>query len=77
MSQPVECTSYAPFDPSVTMMSDDVTLTSRRPYLYGLAVDGSAGVKRVVGILRTELEMAMALTGRTSVKAVDRKVLWT
>ena len=49
----------------------------RRPYLYGLAVDGSAGVKRVVDILRTELEMAMALTGRTSVKAVDRKVLWT
>lgn len=48
-----------------------------RPYLYGLAVDGSAGVKRVVDILRTELEMAMALTGRTSVKAVDRKVLWT
>ena len=47
-----------------------------RPQLYGLAVDGSAGVKRVVEILRTELEMAMALTGRTTVKAVDRKVLW-
>jgi 4-hydroxymandelate oxidase len=46
-----------------------------RPQLYGLAVDGSAGVKRVVEILRTELEMAMALTGRTTVKAVDRKVL--
>ena len=48
-----------------------------RPYLYGLAVDGSAGVSRVVDILKTELEMAMALTGRTTVKAVDRKVLWT
>lgn len=48
-----------------------------RPYLYGLAVNGSAGVSRVVEILRTELEIAMALTGRTSLSAVDRTVLWT
>jgi 4-hydroxymandelate oxidase len=48
-----------------------------RPYLYGLAVDGAAGVTRVVRTLRTELEMAMALTGRTSVRAIDRSVLWT
>ncbi|HCT55705.1 MAG TPA: alpha-hydroxy-acid oxidizing protein [Gemmatimonas aurantiaca] len=47
-----------------------------RPYLYGLAVDGAAGVSRVVRTLRTELEMAMALTGRTSVSAIDRSVLW-
>ncbi len=47
-----------------------------RPYLYGLAVDGSDGVRRVIEILRTELEMAMALTGRTSLSAVDRGVLW-
>jgi 4-hydroxymandelate oxidase len=48
-----------------------------RPYLYGLAVDGSNGVSRVVQILRTELEMAMALTGRTSVSDIDRTVLWS
>jgi 4-hydroxymandelate oxidase len=48
-----------------------------RPYLYGLAVDGSAGVSRIVQILRTELEMAMALTGRASLAAIDRTVLWT
>ncbi len=47
-----------------------------RPYLYGLAVDGSAGVSRIVRILRTEFEMAMALTGRTSLASVDRTVLW-
>ena len=47
-----------------------------RPYLYGLAVDGSAGVSRIVQILRTEFEMAMALTGRTSLAALDRTVLW-
>jgi 4-hydroxymandelate oxidase len=48
-----------------------------RPYLFGLAVDGSNGVARIVQILRTELEMAMALTGRTSLKAIDRSVLWS
>ena len=48
-----------------------------RPYLYGLAVDGSNGVSRVMQILRTELEMAMALTGRTSVRDIDRTVLWS
>jgi 4-hydroxymandelate oxidase len=47
-----------------------------RPYLYGLAVNGSAGVAHVVEVLRTELEMAMALTGCTSVAAIDRSVLW-
>ena len=36
-----------------------------------------AGVSRVVQILRTELEMAMALTGRTSIAAIDRTVLWS
>jgi 4-hydroxymandelate oxidase len=34
-----------------------------RPYLYGLAVGGSDGVCRVIEILRTELEMTMALAG--------------
>jgi len=47
-----------------------------RPYLYGLAVAGSDGVRHVVEILRTELEAAMALTGRTSIRAIDRSVLW-
>jgi 4-hydroxymandelate oxidase len=48
-----------------------------RPYLHGLAVDGAAGVERIVSILRTELEMAMALTGKTSLAAIDRSTLWT
>jgi 4-hydroxymandelate oxidase len=48
-----------------------------RPYLYGLAVNGSEGVAKVVDILKTELEMAMALTGRTTIKAIDRSVLWS
>jgi 4-hydroxymandelate oxidase len=47
-----------------------------RPYLYGLAVGGADGVARVVNILRREFEMAMALTGRTSVSQIDRTVIW-
>jgi 4-hydroxymandelate oxidase len=48
-----------------------------RPYLHGLAVGGAEGVARVVQILRQEFEMAMALTGRTRLRDIDRSVLWT
>jgi len=47
-----------------------------RPYLWGLAVSGADGVKRVVEILRLELEAAMALLGAPSLAALDRGVLW-
>jgi 4-hydroxymandelate oxidase len=48
-----------------------------RPYLYGLAVNGAEGVSRVVDILRDELQMAMALTGRPNIASISRSVLWT
>lgn len=47
-----------------------------RPYLFGLAAGGADGVARVVSILRREFEMAMALTGRTSIASIDASVLW-
>jgi 4-hydroxymandelate oxidase len=47
-----------------------------RPYLWGLGVAGADGVARVVEILRKELEMAMALMGRSSIKAIDRSAIW-
>lgn len=47
-----------------------------RPYLWGLGVDGAAGVTRVVEILRKELELAMALMGRASINAIDRTAIW-
>lgn len=47
-----------------------------RPYLYGLAAQGADGVARVITMLRTELEMAMALIGRRTMKDIDRTVLW-
>jgi 4-hydroxymandelate oxidase len=47
-----------------------------RPYLYGLGAAGAAGVQRVIEILRSELEMALALTGRRSLAEVDRSLIW-
>jgi len=46
-----------------------------RPYLWGLATDGEAGVRAVLRMLRTELELAMALVGRPNVRDVDRSLL--
>jgi len=47
-----------------------------RPYAYGLAAGGAAGVERVLRILRDEFQRAMALTGRRSVSEIDASVLW-
>jgi isopentenyl diphosphate isomerase/L-lactate dehydrogenase-like FMN-dependent dehydrogenase len=46
-----------------------------RPVLWGLAVAGDAGVRRVLTLLRDELEHALALAGRPSVHALDRSLL--
>lgn len=46
-----------------------------RPYLWGLAVDGEAGVARVLRLLRDEIGLAMALVGRLSVGEIDRSVV--
>jgi 4-hydroxymandelate oxidase len=47
-----------------------------RPYMYALAYAGAEGVARSIELLRTELMMAMALTGRASISQIDRSVLW-
>jgi isopentenyl diphosphate isomerase/L-lactate dehydrogenase-like FMN-dependent dehydrogenase len=46
-----------------------------RPYLYGLAVAGAAGVARAVEILRTELEMTMGLMGTATLSEIGRDSL--
>lgn len=46
-----------------------------RPYVWGLAADGEAGVREVVETLRHELEVSMALCGVTSVRDVPRDVV--
>lgn len=41
-----------------------------RPYLWGLAADGEAGVSRVLEMLEHELKLTMALAGCPSVSAI-------
>lgn len=47
-----------------------------RPYVWGLAADGAAGVTHVVEVLRHELMSAMALLGVTRLDAINAGVLW-
>ena len=47
-----------------------------RPYLWGLAAGGSAGVQRVVELLRAELVGAMTLCGTPTLAHINRNVLW-
>ena len=46
-----------------------------RAYIYGLGAGGQAGVARAIEIIRKELNVSMALTGVSSVKQIDRRVL--
>ncbi len=47
-----------------------------RPYLYGLAVGGASGVTHVINILRRELQMAMASSGRPTLASIDSSLIW-
>jgi len=47
-----------------------------RPVLWGLAVNGEAGVKHVLQILRRELELAMVLCGCPTLGDVKLPLLW-
>lgn len=47
-----------------------------RPVIWGLAGYGAAGVTHVIDILRTELEMAMALLGAPDLAALTPDLVW-
>ena len=47
-----------------------------QPLLHALAVAGPVGIAHLLTILRTELEVAMALTGCASLEEIGRDVLW-
>jgi isopentenyl diphosphate isomerase/L-lactate dehydrogenase-like FMN-dependent dehydrogenase len=46
-----------------------------RPFLWGLVVAGEDGVRAVLGQLREELELAMALCGVRTIAEIDRTAL--
>lgn len=48
-----------------------------RPVPFALAVDGEAGVKKMIQMLREEFELAMSLVGCTNVKQISRNHIVT
>ena len=46
-----------------------------RPYLWGLALDGQAGVETVLRMLLAELDLTLALSGYTRPSELDRSAL--
>jgi L-lactate dehydrogenase (cytochrome) len=46
-----------------------------RPFLYGLAADGQAGVARAIDIFRNELDVSLALLGRSGVQELDESAI--
>jgi 4-hydroxymandelate oxidase len=46
-----------------------------RPYLWALAAAGEEGVRDVLGMLRDELQLAMALSGKPTINSVDRTLI--
>ena len=46
-----------------------------RAFLYGLGAMGEAGVTRCLEIIHKELDVSMALCGRTDVQSIDRETL--
>jgi L-lactate dehydrogenase (cytochrome) len=46
-----------------------------KAFLYALAAGGEPGVRRALDIMRSELEVSMALAGTTDVQRVDRTIL--
>ena len=47
-----------------------------RPALWGLAVDGAAGARRVLELLGEELERAMVLAGLPNLESISAELLW-
>lgn len=46
-----------------------------RPYAYALASAGEAGVRHVIRTLMADIDITLALSGRTSVEEIDRSLL--
>jgi len=46
-----------------------------RPYAYALASDGEAGVRQVIRTLMADIDLTLALCGRTSIEELDESLL--
>ncbi|MDA3129606.1 alpha-hydroxy-acid oxidizing protein [Aliibacillus thermotolerans] len=46
-----------------------------RPYAYGLAVGGEKGVSEVLQNLIADVDLTLALSGRSTISEIDRSLL--
>jgi L-lactate dehydrogenase (cytochrome) len=46
-----------------------------RAYTFGLGAAGEAGVSKAIDIIRSELDISMALTGINTISEIDRRIL--
>jgi L-lactate dehydrogenase (cytochrome) len=46
-----------------------------RPYMYGLASKGRAGVDQALSLLKNEIDLALVLSGNTKLAALDRSAI--
>ena len=46
-----------------------------RAYIYGLGAMGEAGVTKSLEIIQKELDLTMALCGRTDINTIDKSIL--
>jgi isopentenyl diphosphate isomerase/L-lactate dehydrogenase-like FMN-dependent dehydrogenase len=58
----------------LTALGADLCLVGR-PAVYGLVHSGAVGVSRVLQVLTDETAVALAFTGATRLRDVDRSVL--
>ncbi len=59
---------------ALTLASWEAVLVGR-PYVYGLALAGEAGVREVIRNMIAEFDLTLALCGRTSAAGLDRDCL--
>jgi isopentenyl diphosphate isomerase/L-lactate dehydrogenase-like FMN-dependent dehydrogenase len=46
-----------------------------RSYIYGLGAMGQAGVTKALEIIHKEMDITMALCGRTDINTIDKSIL--
>ena len=46
-----------------------------RPWAWAVAGRGQAGVRHILAVLKADMDVALALTGHTSITELDRSAL--
>ncbi|MGY4690926.1 alpha-hydroxy-acid oxidizing protein [Salibacterium sp. K-3] len=59
---------------AISLGADAVLLG--RPFVYGLAAGGEEGVDQVIRNLTADIDLTLALSGRTSIDGLDRSLLY-